>query len=73
MTSGTSEHLHGVWGTSSSDVYAVGEDGTILRYDGAAWSESVSGTYPDLFGIWGSSSGDVYVVGDSGTIVRGSR
>src|SRR5690349_8828347 len=27
-----------VWGTSKTDVWAVGSGGTILRYDGAAWT-----------------------------------
>jgi hypothetical protein len=28
-------HLRGVWGSSGSDVFAVGDDGTILHYDGS--------------------------------------
>ena len=34
VTSGTSRELHGVWGSSGSDVFAVGEEATILRYNG---------------------------------------
>jgi hypothetical protein len=44
MTSGTGAHLMSVWGTSSNDVYAVGSNGTILHYDGTAWSQMASGT-----------------------------
>ena len=40
--SGTTEFLEGVWGTSASDVWAVGFGGTILHYNGTTWS-SVSG------------------------------
>jgi hypothetical protein len=36
-TSGTKDFLYGVWGSSSSDVFAVGFKGTILHYDGKAW------------------------------------
>jgi len=32
MDAGTIRTLRGVWGSSSSDVFAVGEDGTILHY-----------------------------------------
>lgn len=32
MTSPTRENLYGVWGSSSSDVFAVGDKGTILHY-----------------------------------------
>lgn len=31
--------LTGVWGTSSSDLFAVGSGGTVLHYDGSAWSD----------------------------------
>jgi hypothetical protein len=34
MTSGTTNGLGGVWGSSGSDVFAVGSGGTILHYDG---------------------------------------
>jgi hypothetical protein len=34
MPSGTTNILLGVWGSSSSDVFAVGDKGTILHYDG---------------------------------------
>jgi hypothetical protein len=37
MESGTSVNLFDVWGRSSTDIYAVGED-TILHYDGIQWS-----------------------------------
>ena len=33
MTSGTTVELKGVWGSSGSDVFAVGKTGTILHYD----------------------------------------
>jgi hypothetical protein len=42
--SGTVTALAAVWGTSSSDVFAVGWDGTILHYDGSGWTEMMSGT-----------------------------
>jgi hypothetical protein len=32
MISSSDETLYGVWGSSSSDVFAVGDDGTILHY-----------------------------------------
>jgi hypothetical protein len=34
MTSGTGNQLDGVWGSSGSDVFAVGSWGTILHYSG---------------------------------------
>ena len=38
MTSGTINDLNAVWGTSGNDVFAVGDAGTILHYNGMAWS-----------------------------------
>jgi hypothetical protein len=34
----TTAYLQGIWGSSGSDVFAVGYYGTILHYDGASWS-----------------------------------
>jgi uncharacterized membrane protein len=70
MESGTSAQLRGVWGTSSSNVFAVGNNGTILHYSGNAWNTMPSGTTVTLREIWGSSPSDVFAVGDNGTILH---
>ena len=70
MSSGTTENLNGVWGSSSSDVFAVGGFGTIVHYDGTSWSEITSPTTENLYSVWGSSSSDVFAVGYAGTIVH---
>jgi hypothetical protein len=48
MTSGTTNHLWNVWGSSATDVFAVGIYGTILHYNGSAGS---SGGMPTWFWI----------------------
>ena len=53
MDSNTKNALNGVWGTSSQDVFVVGDDGTILRYDGNTWTPMDSGTENNLMGVWG--------------------
>ena len=40
--------LDGVWGSSATDVFAVGDSGTILHYNGSAWSAMSSGTTNEL-------------------------
>ena len=65
MNGGTSNILCGVWGSSGSDVFAVGHYGTILHYDGSSWSPMNSGTSYHLRGVWGSSGSDVFAVGHS--------
>jgi hypothetical protein len=72
MTSGTSNDLDGVWGSSGSDVFAVGYDGTILHYDGSDWSSMTSGTSNWLEVVWGSSGSNVFAVGEGGTILHHS-
>ena len=62
--------LMDVWGTSGTDVYAVG-DGTILHYDGSAWTE-MEPMERLLTGVWGSSAVDVFAVGGGGTILHGT-
>jgi hypothetical protein len=63
--------LHEIWGTSPTDVFAVGEDGVVLHYDGTAWT-AVTPTRRGLLGVWGSSPGDAFAVGVGGTILHGT-
>ena len=72
MTSGTRADLAEVWGSSATDVFAVGEDSNdpapggaslVLHYDGAAWSQPLKLPSIGLRSVWGTSSTDVYAVG----------
>jgi hypothetical protein len=63
------EDVLALWGSSSTDVYAVG--GTkIQRWDGVSWSDVSSGSTNSLLSVWGSSSTDVYAGGFAGTLVH---
>jgi len=75
LPSGTKASFRAVWGTSASDVFAVGEKGTILHYDGKSWTPQQSGTTQHLNAIHGTSSNNVFVVGDKGSVLQfdGSR
>jgi hypothetical protein len=57
--------LYGVWGSSATNVFAVGAGGRILRYDGSAWSAMTSATQARLTRVWGSGPSDVWAIGDS--------
>jgi hypothetical protein len=63
MDSGTTQRLRNIWGVSRSDVFAVGESGTILHYDGTHWNTMPSPTALTLQSVWGTSGADVYAVG----------
>jgi photosystem II stability/assembly factor-like uncharacterized protein len=62
--------LNGVWAYSEDGLFAVGDQGTILRYDGGAWTEMASGTTENLNDVWGISPADVYATGDNATILH---
>lgn len=61
-----------VWGTSKSDVWAIGSGGTIYHYDGTQWVDTPSGVFNTLYGIWGSSANDIWVVSDPMTVLHGT-
>ncbi len=70
MESPTARLLHGIWGSSAENIFAVGDGGTIIHYDGDVWSTQTSTTTNNLKGVWGSSETDVYVVGAGGKILK---
>ena len=70
QSSGTTQTLWSTWGSSSTDVFAVASDGSIVFYDGASWRAQASGTTQILLAVWGSSATDVFAAGGSGTILH---
>ena len=68
MPSGIQDTLEAVWGSSETDVFAVGANGTILHYDGIEWLPMISNTTNYLTCIWGSSDRDVFAGGSSTSI-----
>jgi internalin A len=64
----SAQNIRGVWGSSASDVFMVGDSGTIAHFDGTSWSTMTSGTTQTLYGVWGSAANNVFAVGASGTI-----
>ena len=55
--------LTSIWGTSSSDMYAVGRGGLILHFDGSTWRLQTSGTSIDLLSVWGTDAAHLYSAG----------
>jgi hypothetical protein len=72
-TTGTVD-LYGVWGSSSTNVYAVGgtpgstggtgNPGVIVQWNGTAWSSSTN--LINLLSISGASTGSAFAVGEYG-------
>ncbi len=61
--------LYAVDSLDASNVWAVGEYGTILHYNGATWSPMESGVTTTLRGVSAYDSSHVWAVGDSGVIL----
>ncbi len=58
-----------IWGTSSSDLYFVGLNGSIVHYDGSSFVQMESGTEVDLKDIAGTPDGEhVFAIGYDPTI-----
>lgn len=65
----TEADLISLWGSGPSDLLAVGgrASGTLLRYDGSAWTATAL-TTPGLNGIWMAPDGTARIGGGQGTI-----
>lgn len=72
VASPTTENLHAIWGSRADDIWAVGDAGTILHWDGSEWKSSAAafslGKKPNLRGVWGSAADDVWIVGDTAAL-----
>ena len=54
--SGLQPGINKLWGTSSSDLYGVGNAGAIVHYNGSSWSKIESGTNMNIIDIWGDKN-----------------
>lgn len=65
--------LFAIWGSSASDIWTVGDKGTI-RHIGSAnadrWDIVASPTTNALRAVYGFGTNDVWAVGDNGTIIH---
>jgi hypothetical protein len=68
--------LRDIWGTSSSDIFAVGSGGVIVHFDGDEWRiQQHAMNSSDLVSVWGVGRHQVYAVGTQGALYsyNGSR
>ncbi|HMD89019.1 MAG TPA: hypothetical protein VKF38_07640 [Anaerolineaceae bacterium] len=70
------QYLWAVSALAPNDVWAVGDNGQMQHWNGAAWS-SVASTYPGaggrLLGLAATSSSDLWAVGNYGDPLSGQR
>ncbi|BDQ03915.1 glucosyl transferase [Ignavibacterium sp.] len=55
--------INKLWGSSSEDLYAVGNNGNIAHWDGVKWTKIESGTDVDLLDVWGSVGETIWACG----------
>lgn len=73
VDSRSSAALRALWGSSASDIWAVGDVGTIRHLTNTTaseWTITPSPTREDLYGLWGSAADDVWAVGAAGAILH---
>jgi len=75
MKSNVTSNLRAVWGTAFANVFAVGDQGTVLHYDGniqEKWTSVGAGSTIELRGVTGHDSdpSTAYVVGAANTILN---
>jgi hypothetical protein len=62
---GSLPKLNAVWGLDANNVWAVGDGGTVVFWNGQLWTQLLSGTQEDLVSVWGSGANDVWVAGST--------
>ena len=62
--------LWGLWTVSPIDIWAVGDYGIALHYDGTSWTDKSPATTNFLKSVWASGTKDVWAVGASGSILH---
>lgn len=69
-TPGKQQHsLNAVFALDARHVWAVGDGGDILYFDGKTWKEQRSGTEQPLYGVSALDEKHVWAVGYGGTVV----
>jgi hypothetical protein len=74
LATGTTEVLRDVWMVSATDAFVVGDNGTLLRWDGTTWTSLTDPADPwfglRLNAVWAASGSQAFVAGEAGTLLR---
>ena len=62
--------LRGIYGDRSTSIYVVGDQGTILYWNGSTWNRIQVATTAALYAVFVADSKDVWAVGDGGIILK---
>ncbi|PSM30580.1 hypothetical protein [Haliangium sp. UPWRP_2] len=64
--------VQSIWALSPNDIWAVGNGGIILHFDGTSWTAKSGpiGVTENLYSVWGSGPNNIWAVGAFGRIIR---
>jgi hypothetical protein len=57
--------IYGISGTSAANVYAVGDGGHVVHFDGTSWTNMQSPASVRLLRVYAPAANDVFVFGDT--------
>jgi uncharacterized protein YjdB len=69
-TNNLAPDLLDVWTATPTSAYAVGEFGSVYRWDGTTWTRQNVPTTATLEAVWAPSANEAFVGGDNGTVLR---
>ena len=69
LRSGAQESLFGTWGSSPTDMWAVGNHGNVVHFDGHDVTSFLK-TMIDFTDVWGTGPDDVWAVGKRGGVAH---
>ncbi len=67
---GSGPVLRSVWGSSLTDLWAVGDNGRIAHFDGTTLTDVPSGVTTTLRSVHGTGPNDVWAVGDDDVVLH---
>jgi hypothetical protein len=62
--------LNAAWAFSAHDVWAAGDQGALVHWDGQAWRAALLPTYESIDAMWGADPADVWVAGSNGILLH---
>jgi hypothetical protein len=63
--------INKLWGTSSDDLYVIGNEGNIAHYSNGQWGKIESGTDLTLLDIWAGNDDKLYISGANSSEAKG--
>ena len=62
--------LVSVWGASANDVWTVGSGGTVLHWNGTAWTATPTNRKDTFRAVWGTSANEIFTASSTDVIMR---